>query len=448
MSNPVSLPKASLLDTAAFLADVFLPTLAKGPIKRRPRMEAASERLRLDGRAIARMKKLDLRYPAGPLLLRLPFRNQAVALRPSEVHLILEDSPEPFSPASSEKRGALAHFEPGNVLISMGKERSVRRALQEQALDTNSPVHRFADHFLPIIEEETNNLFLGLPADQQLDWERFAAVWERVVRRVVFGNNAADDVELTQKLTRLRKDANWSALKPVRTRTRAAFLAALRQRMLAAEPGSLAHALKEHDGSPETAPVDQIPQWLFAFDPAGMATFRTLALLASHENQLQRAGQELAKDTSGHKHLPYLRACVLESLRLWPTTPMILRQTTGEVQWPHGTMPGNCGVLVFAPYFHRDSRLLPEADMFRPELWLDQSPDQAKEWALVPFSEGPVRCPGRQLVLLLTSALLAQFVEQTEFRLGEPGRLQADDHLPWNLNPFLLRFTVRPRKGK
>ena len=454
MSKRASLPKASVLDTMAFLADVFLPTVAKGPIKRRPRMEAASERFRLDGRAISRMRKLRLKYPEGPLLLRLPLRDQAVALRPSEVHTILENSPEPFSPASSEKRGALAHFEPRNVLISAGPERSVRRALQEQALDTESPVHRFADHFLPVIREEIEQLLAGLPAEEQLDWERFSAAWERIVRRVVFGTDAADDVELTSKLARLRKDANWSALKPMRNRTRTAFLSAVRERMLAAEPGSLAHTLKDHDPSATAAPVDQIPQWLFAFDPAGMATFRTLALLASHRDQLGRAAQELDEDTSGRKHLPYLRACVLESLRLWPTTPMILRQTTREVRWAEGIMPTKCGVLVFAPYFHRDSQLLPDADRFRPELWLSQGveqgqgPDQGKDWALVPFSEGPVRCPGRQLVLLLTSAALAQFIERTDFRLTDPGRLGPHTNLPANLNPFSLRFTVRRKDAR
>lgn len=447
MSTRDSLPKASLLDTAAFLAEVFLPTVAKGPIKRRPRMEAASERFGLDGRTISRMRKLHLKYPESPLLLRLPFRNQAVALQPSEVHRILENSPEPFSPASSEKRGALAHFEPRNVLISTGSERSIRRALQEQALDTESPVHRLADHFLPVIREEIEQLLLALPADGQLDRERFTATWERIVRRVVFGNNAAGDVQLTAMLTRLRKDANWSALKPLRARTRATFLSAVQERMLAAEPGSLAYVLKDHETSSPAAPVDQIPQWLFAFDPAGMATFRTLALLASHRNQLEKAQQELDGDTSEHRHLPYLRASVLEALRLWPTTPMILRQTTREVQWTEGTMPAKCGVLIFAPYFHRDSHLLPDAHRFRPEIWLGHveanTPDHREDWALVPFSEGPVRCPGRQLVLLLSSAALAEFIEQTAFRLSTPGRLNPAEPLPANLNPFSLRFTVR-----
>jgi len=70
-----SLPRAGVGDTAAFLMDVFIPTAAKGPLIRRPRAEALAERLGLDRRAVARMQKLDAKYPAGPLLLRLPFRH-------------------------------------------------------------------------------------------------------------------------------------------------------------------------------------------------------------------------------------------------------------------------------------------------------------------------------------------------------------------------------------
>jgi hypothetical protein len=43
-------------------------------------------------------------------------------------------------------------------------------------------------------------------------------------------------------------------------------------------------------------PSSQIAQWLFAFDPAGMTTFRTLALLACHRQFADRAREEALKD--------------------------------------------------------------------------------------------------------------------------------------------------------
>jgi cytochrome P450 len=443
MENNTALPQATLTDTAAFLLDVFLPNLAKGPIIRRPRAVALAQRLGLDDRAIRRMTKLDRKYPQGPLLLRLPGRNQALILKPGDLHQVLHHSPEPFSPASSEKRAALAHFEPRNVLISPGPERTVRRALQEQALDTNSPVHRLAGSFLPVVRQEADLLLERMDAQKELTWEDFTAAWHWVVRRVVFGDTARDDHEITDLLARLRKDANWSFLKPQRRELRDRFLHRVQVRMQTAEPGSLASAMAAMEPGSLTAPVDQIPQWLFAFDPAGMATFRTLALLATHDEQSAQAGREVRHDTSDRQHLPYLRACVLESLRLWPTTPMILRQTTQPVHWDTGSMPAGCGVLIFTPYFHRDTRHLPHAHSFQPQTWLTEGTGDTG-WPRVPFSEGPAACPGRHLVLMLTSAMIARLIEKRRFSLASAHPMVPGQKLPGTLNHFTLRFTAEP----
>ncbi|MDQ0824468.1 cytochrome P450 [Arthrobacter sp. B2I5] len=440
------LPQAGIRDTVLFMLDVFLPTAAKGPLIRRPRAEAVADRLDLDRRAVARMQKLDSEYPAGPVLLRLPFRKQALVLRPDQLHRVLAETPEPFSSASSEKRGALAHFEPRNVLVSTGADRSARRALQEQALDTSSPVHRMADSFLPVIDEEADALLAAAGAGTSiLDWPLFTAAWHRAVRRVVFGDAARDDAELTDMLARLRKDANWSGLKPRRDNVRAEFRRRVRAGIDAAAPGSLASVMRGKPDADPSAPTDQVPQWLFAFDAAGIAAFRALALLAAHPDQAAKARQEMAGDTSGGRNLPFLRACVLESVRLWPTTPMVLRQTSRPVEWDNGTMPARCGVLVYVPYFHRDGRRLPQADSFDPGLWLQQDamPGDPESWGVVPFSDGPARCPGRQLVLLMTSALLARLLRKNTFAL-ESARLSPDRPLPGTLNHFALRFRVSP----
>ncbi|WP_215051185.1 hypothetical protein [Arthrobacter sp. ISL-28] len=310
------------METAAFLIDVFLPNVAKGPIIRRPKAVALAERLGLDDRAVRRVKKLAGKYRAGPLLLRLPFREQAVILQSGHLHYALINSPEPFSPASSEKKAALSHFEPRNVLISQGPERTVRRALQEQVLDTHSPVHRLASSPIPVIRQEAAQLLAdldpkGTAENSELVWDDFIESWYRVVRRTVFGDSARDDHELTDMIARLRQHGNWSFLKAPDRKLRARFLQRVQNRMDGAEPGSLAHAMVNLP-SRQDAPAEQIPQWLFAFDPAGMATFRTLALLSTHSEQYGRAQTEIREETTGREQLPYLRACVLESLRLCP----------------------------------------------------------------------------------------------------------------------------------
>jgi cytochrome P450 len=425
-----SLPYASVRESLGVLADVITPNVAKGAIIRRPKVVAMAEWMDLDRRAVKRMQELRNRYGTGPLMLRLPVRNQAVILDPDHVRRVLDHSPDPFSTASSEKRAALSHFEPKGALITPpGPERRDRRRFNEQVLESDNPMHRLSERFIGVVEQEAEQLIEEVRGrGGELEWDPFIEAWFRVVRRVVFGDAARDDHKMRELINELRADANWAFLKPKRHRVRRQFFERLNGHLARAEPGSLAQVIASRPKSKATAPDHQVPQWLFAFDPAGMATFRALALLASHPAQAKAAREEIrAREMSGERQLPYLRACVLEALRLWPTTPMVLRQTTEATTWETGVMPQGTGVLLFAPFFHRDDERLPFANRFEPEIWLeDGKEDQARpprDWPLIPFSGGPAICPGRNLVLLLTSHMPASVIGDRQLQSADPSRL-------------------------
>lgn len=440
---------AGVFDTAALAVDVLAPTFAKGVIVRRPAMVALAERLGLDARAVRRMQKLHDKYGDGPLMLPLPIRKQAVLLAPRHVRRVLDESPEPFSAASSEKRAALSHFEPKGALISCGRERAERRRFNEEVLEHERAVHHMVGKFLPTVDDEARRLLAGARERGELDWDRFNAGWTRMVRRVVFGDGAASDQTISDMIIALRKAANWAFMHPKKTGLRERFLARIQAYLERAEPGSLAAVAASIPKSPDTAANQQVPQWLFAFDAAGMATFRALALLAAHPEQAARAREELRSHPGiERQYLPFLRATVLESLRLWPTTPAILRQTTRDTDWGGDTMPAGTGVLVFTPFFHRDDRRMACANRFAPQLWLkdDKVRDaQDRDWPLIPFSSGPVTCPARNLVLMLTSVMLGALIEEgadgKALRLPQ-GRLDPA-RLPGTLDNYGLRFACR-----
>lgn len=435
-------PTATLNDTLGVIVDVILPTLAKGVIIRRPRVVALAERLNLDRRAVRRMQQLRNSYGAGPLLLRMPpGLPRALILAPEHVQRVLEGSPEPFAVASSEKRSAMSHLQPQGLLISHGRARADRRRFNEQVLDADRPVHRLGQRFLEIVREEAEALLADPRRRQELAWDAFVIAWFRMVRRVVLGDAARDDHRLTDQLAQLRSDANWAFLRPKRRQLRAQFFARLGQHLARAEEGSLAAVIVATPGTDDTAPLQQVPQWLFAFDAAGIATFRALALLATHPQQLERARTEISgRAQAAQQTLPFLRACVLESVRLWPTTPMVLRQSTAATAWETGVLPRRTGIVIFAPFFHRDDQRLPFADRFAPELWLDEPPPVP--WSLIPFSAGPAACPGRNIVLLLASAMLAELLADRPVQLKPPARLDPRRPLPATLNNFGLRFTL------
>ncbi|WP_028850608.1 cytochrome P450 [Thermocrispum municipale] len=420
---------ASAADTVRVAACLGLPTLAQGVIKRRPKIMAATERLELDRTGIRQMQRLRRRYDSDVLRLPVPGRSIALALSVDAVARLLDHTPEPFSPATTEKRAALGHFQPHGVLISTGGERSERRAVNEHVLDTHHPHHRFADHMDQVIAEEVRELLPVVDREGALTWDIFAPRFWRIVRRVVLGDAAADDTELIDTLNGLRGRANWAYTAPREQLEREYLAARLGEYVVRAQPGTLAQLVAEHGANDRSDPHGQIPHWLFAFDAAGMATMRTLAVLAGQPEHRRRADQS-----------DYLRACVLDTVRLWPTTPFLLRESTTPTRWATDELPAGTSFLIYTTFFHRDAGTLPYADVFSPEIW--HNGEAQRNRALVPFSAGPADCPGRNLVLLVTTTVLSQLVAHREFGPDPAKHLDADRPLPATLNHFSLRLPV------
>lgn len=433
------LPRASVTDTLRVLGVVVAPLLARGIIVRRPGVTRRLERVDADARAVALLQRMRRRYGRGPLRLRVPGRRTTVVLDAEDARRVLAESPVPFSPATAEKRRALAHFEPHNVLISRAADRADRRPFHEAALDTGRTVHRGAGAMVAVVRDAADGVLAGA-AGGTLTWDGWAPSWMRMVRRLTLGEHAADDHGVTDDMVTLRATANWAFLHPQRVRLREDLLRRLGVYLERAEEGSLAAWAARAPQNANTRPAHQVPQWLFAFDAAGWATYRALALLGSHPDALAVARHELdGRDLGRPQDLPYLRAVVLESLRLWPTTPAVLRETTRPVRFAGGPVPERTLVLVHAPLLHRDDEHVPAAHRFEPGHWLGgRGPD---DWPFIPFSAGPVVCPAEDLVLHVASQVLAGVVADHDVvLLGD--RLDPARDLPGTLDPFSLRFRV------
>ena len=446
LSQDCGVVEASVADTAAVAADVLAPLVARGLIVRRPRAMRLAERMDADRRAVRRLQRVRDRYGIGPVCVRLPGRTLALVLGPEDAHRVLAGSPEPFALATREKAAALSRFQPHGVLVSSPPERAERRRFNEQVLDSDRPVHAGAEAIVAKVLEEVDALLAAVAGNGgRLDYDLFAPAWWRMVRRVVLGDVARDDEGLTDELRRLRRHANWAYLRPERRAATEHFLAGVEAYVDKAEPGSLAELVATVPAAEGTVPHEQVPQWLFAFDAAGLASLRTLALLSTHLVERSRALDEVAgRDLSRPADLRHLRACVLDALRLWPTTPAILRESTEETTWRGTTLPAGVSLVLHAPFLHRDGTRLRFADRFAPEVWRDGDGQPPEDWPLVPFSGGPGICPGRNLVLLTTSVFLGALLQRAETALDRPQRLSPSRLLPGTLDPFGLSFSVTP----
>ncbi|KAJ5369279.1 uncharacterized protein N7496_009039 [Penicillium cataractarum] len=122
------------------------------------------------------------------------------------------------------------------------------------------------------------------------------------------------------------------------------------------------------------------------------------------------------------KHLPYLRACLDESLRIFPPTSHGLpRETPAEGtnilgEW----VAGNTSVSMSALVAHRDEGVFPNADQYIPERWLGEE-GKALQPYLIAFSAGARSCIGRNISYLEQTKAIASMVHRYDFAMAHPG---------------------------
>jgi cytochrome P450 len=440
---------ATLRETARATALVLAPQIAQGMILRRPGVLRPVERGRVDARAGAVLAGLHRRYGGRPVRLRLPGRRVVLVTDPDDAEEILARGPDPFTPAAREKCAALQHFEPGAVLISDAEQRRVRRSMNEMALATGKALHPCAAHVATIATAEAARL-LGAAEYRDLAWSDWEKAWWRIVRSVVLGTSAADEEETTNLLRRLRRRANWAYLAPRRGEEQAKFAERLQQYAVRGEAGSLLGHLAESCPAAEPAETGaQAAHWLFAFDAAGIAAFRVLALIAARPGVAERVRSELpghpATESGEVAELPYLRAVVEDSLRLYPTTLSILRETTGPASWGDRRLPAGTLLVLPSSFLHRSGahpRVGEAADRLAPQLWLDGG----RPPGVIPFSAGPASCAGRDVVLLTTSQVIAAVLRDGEVTQTAGPSLRTDP-LPPTLDHAGLRVRVARFSG-
>ncbi|CAJ0547156.1 Ff.00g017830.m01.CDS01 [Fusarium sp. VM40] len=144
------------------------------------------------------------------------------------------------------------------------------------------------------------------------------------------------------------------------------------------------------------------------------------------------------------KHLPYLRACLDESLRLWPPTPQGLgRQTPPEGSTIMGQyIPGNTSVSVSALVAHRDESIYPEAEKFIPERFLGEKGKELQSH-FITFSAGARGCIGRNISYLEQAVCLASVVHRYDFALPAGFELKREETMNHILGPMPVKVWRR-----
>ena len=132
--------------------------------------------------------------------------------------------------------------------------------------------------------------------------------------------------------------------------------------------------------------------------------------------------------------LPYTRAVVAESMRLYPPAYIIGRRAITPYRVRETEFPARTIFLCSQYITQRDARWWPEPLTFRPERWMEAD-DARPKFAYFPFGAGTRICVGEQFAWMEATLLLAS--------LARHWKLQVDGPDP-ALEPII---TLRPRGG-
>ncbi|KAI9841181.1 MAG: hypothetical protein M1837_000969 [Sclerophora amabilis] len=123
--------------------------------------------------------------------------------------------------------------------------------------------------------------------------------------------------------------------------------------------------------------------------------------------------------------LPYLSAIMNEAMRIHPSTGFILERLVpaGGATLCGTHLPENTVVGVNAWVIHRNTDIFgQDVETFRPERWIDSSPEEIKMMHrnLFAFGAGPRICIGKNISLMEMWKIVPEIVRHFDFRLSEP----------------------------
>jgi cytochrome P450 len=149
---------------------------------------------------------------------------------------------------------------------------------------------------------------------------------------------------------------------------------------------------------------------------------RVQAKLFAAISQVVEQGAEEVKEEDLHK-IPYLKAVILECLRMHPpNTSLVPHTNTEEMELSGYKFPKDTTVLIGTSIIGRDPTVWENPDEFRPERMFSINDNGEEEvgdvssFPMLPFGAGRRMCPGYKYGTLILEYFVANLIWQFEFK--------------------------------
>ncbi|KAH8342599.1 hypothetical protein KR084_012538, partial [Drosophila pseudotakahashii] len=174
------------------------------------------------------------------------------------------------------------------------------------------------------------------------------------------------------------------------------------------------------------------------FETTALVLSHTLLMLGRHPEELQKVRQEIgSKELTFEQltELPYLEACIHETLRLFSPQVAARKLVTEPYDFVNKngvTLRVNPGDVIIIPVkaLHHDPQYYENPQAFKPERFLEVNGGVKKyrdQGVYLPFGNGPRICPGIRFALTQLKAALVEIVRNFDINVNPKTR--SDDRL-------------------
>lgn len=419
-------------------------------------------------------------WPAGVfnndvVFRRILFRDLVICNSPETVAEAFVEQHEIFQRKSPQHRNALAPLLGDGLFVSDGplwKER--RRIVAPVTHASRLP------ELVPQITEaarECAEIWRGHPHDQPLDvLGEMGRLTAEIICRTIFGRGlgaaaAASVVAAFADYQRLVDQVDLPAMLPglnwlprrtgARTRAAVRRIHAVVDRLIAdileggAAEASLIRAMADAKVPGTDRPMDHrafrneaIVLFMAGHETTANVLAWALFILSQDARSAARLATELDATLGGRAatledlpNLPFARAVVEETMRLYPPVPLLSREAVADGVIAGRRVRKGTIVLVAPWLLHRRPKLWDRPDAFIPDRFLPGAPRPSRH-AYLPFSVGPRVCTGQQLGLAEAVICLATLFQAVEMRLAPGVEVMPVARLtlrPGEALPMLLR---------
>ncbi|XP_013108720.2 probable cytochrome P450 12c1, mitochondrial [Stomoxys calcitrans] len=206
--------------------------------------------------------------------------------------------------------------------------------------------------------------------------------------------------------------------------------------------------------NPKIAVTMMADMIIAGIETASSAICAILLCLATHPEKQQKLRQEVLSvvgrtdkfTMENLKRMPYLKACIKESLRLYPVLFGNVRTTGMDLCLSSYQIPKGTNVFMASNMLLQDEKYFPQPQIFVPERWLrtsaaaEEDLKSSNPFVFLPYGYGPRSCVGRRIVGLEMQMMLANIVRnfQMEFNYSKDNAFEN----------YFLNICVLPLKFK